>query len=185
MPRRRVFSIKMIYELRASSWERHYQLRAQARVIGASDRVQSTLRLYVPDVELGIDGDVIHTRELLCAQNRAAESLRFSNTDLMLGWYWNEANWACFVRAFQALPDVLEDYYLRYDRAGDVGILVPMSSKPKQGSGSGGAAGSRLVDKWSCPVDKSSKSVDKPVSNFGTFTSKKVHLARFPALLNG
>lgn len=140
MPRRRVMTVKKIYEERAAQWAFHYKNRAFASSLcelgwsGAS--LSAALRQDYPVPSLQIDGSMLDVPLRIRCECETGLLSRFRLVDrvLLCLWYWTLDDWQEFVRQYQALPDVCEDYYYRYDREGDRALLVPMSSKPKQGS---------------------------------------------------
>ena len=144
MPRRRVVKRDEIYKRRAAAWERYYSLRAQARQMGEvgwnGEAIARTLDCYkhYNTPELGVDGwllDIpLETRQ--AEQGRLLSVFRLHDHELLCAWWWTAVGWMEFVRKFNGLPDVTEDYYYRYQPMPlDRCILVPMSSKPKRGVG--------------------------------------------------
>lgn len=174
MPRRIVYSIKQIYENRLLAWEFHYKNRELARVhsaagVNALDLVQA-LSIYYPKPELQIDGFMLSVPLYTRREHEDGLRSRFRvSRDLLCSWYWTESHWLEFVREYQNLPEIYQAYYLRYDpEPNDRALLVPMDSKPKQGS--------KPVDKCLISVDKP---VDKPVEMSGTSILQKVQDQKF------
>jgi len=144
MSRRIVLTAKQIYERRGLAWQRHYDNRAIAAQLCKTgwDGVQITRTLSIdyPEPTLEIDGwllDVpLYLRQEHADRLISLFKLSYLHRDLLCSWYWTEPGWLGFVRQYQALPDVYEAYYYAYDpEPNDRLLLVPMSSKPKQGSG--------------------------------------------------
>ena len=54
--------------------------------------------------------------------------------DLLCVWYWSEAHWMLYVHEYQALPEVLEAYYLVYEPETDTASFVPASMRPQRRS---------------------------------------------------
>jgi hypothetical protein len=166
MARRHVFTIKKIYEQRGRSWKYHYDNRDLARQLCKAGwdgaLIEQTLRQELPEPKLQIDATLLDTPLDIRRKHYSHLESRFQlrNNDLLCRWYWTEQSWQEFVQAFQALPEIFEDYYLKYDpEPNDRGVLVPMSSKPKQ-------------------VHPSCR----PVDNSGTSSPQKVHLPHFVEL---
>ncbi len=140
MSRRSIVTKDEIYLRRANNWSWHYDNRAVMREIVSSigeSRVCATVAHYVPEPIMLIDGDILGTIERLRGECEALRSLRlgWKLQRLMCAWYTTEAGWLEFVRQFQSLEEVYEDYYLFYDAELDAVHLLPLSSKPKQGCG--------------------------------------------------
>ena len=157
MPRRVIVKKDEMYRKRASAWEFHYNNRNIARGMCSYGKDGARISLIVKDYcirELRMDGwflDVpFESRRVMEWQVLNQCGLSHMQTDLLCHYYWTEAGWMEFVRLWQAMPEVEEDYYHRYDPLpNDRLLLVPMSSKPKRGTAPS------LVDK---PVDKSGTS---------------------------
>lgn len=174
MSRRIIMPVYEIYRRRGYSWAQHYQNRATVRALCSSgwDGVQVTRALSqdYPTPELQIDGSLLdvplnvrreHT-DRLCQRFR----IPIIQRDLLCVWYWTESGWQDFVRQYQSMPDIYEDYYFKYDpEPNDRFLLVSMSSKPKQGSAK--------------KVQPSCVAVDKPVDNRGANGDEKVQVAAF------
>ncbi len=144
MPRRYVFKVEEIYRRRGVAWARYYEYRNMARNMGNVGWNGENIARVLESQEhygrptLEIDGFLLdipmavrweHERGLL-------SRFRLSDRDMLCPWWWTEAGWMAFVREYQNLPDPQESYYLRYEPMPlDRGRLVPMSSKPKQGTG--------------------------------------------------
>lgn len=151
---------------RACAWERHYRRREIAShlcTLGWSGTrvIQALTAAGYPEPELDVDGDLLSVPLYLRQgkQDELLSLLKIQDHALLCVWYWTEMRWMQFVRQFQSLPDVYEDYYYRYEPLPvDRIVLVPMSSKPKQGCG---------------------KPVDKPVKRLLIKSRKKVHLPDF------
>ena len=156
MARRRIMTKDEIYRRRGLCWEQHYKNRAVARELCAAgwNSVEITMALLqdYPKPELQIDGSMLDV-PLEVRQKHEYETLRrfrlsHVHQDLLCVWYWTESGWMEFVRQYQELPDVFEAYYFKYDpEPNDRMLLVPMSSKPKQGSAKKVHVGYVVVDK--------------------------------------
>lgn len=185
MPRRLIVRKDDIYKRRAEAWEFHYKNREMAKQISGGLDVQKiliTISREVPPPELDITARLITTHEIDQGINKALDGLRWTwkQRDLICLWYWSELHWMEFVRAFQKLPDVFEDYYWLYSKKTDDVKLVPMSSKPKQGSRKEAVvemAISGTSAKFAREFENAT--VENPVESSGTTTPKKVHLPRF------
>lgn len=164
MGRRTIYTVQKIYSLRASHWERHYELRRMADSSGLDPlRVLNALvRSNMPEPIMEIDGSLYRPQDVIRAEHATKDFLGLPWTfqDSMCVWYWTDGNWQAFVRLFQALPDPTEAYYLTYDAERDGGMLVPMSSKPSR------------------------KPVDKPVDKSGT-SQVQVHASRYNSVDGG
>jgi hypothetical protein len=163
MPRRLIVKKDEIYKRRGESWSFHYQMRETVKQISGGldvQRILLTIGSCVPAPELDITAALIVTPKIDQGINNALEHLRWTwkQKDMMCVWYWNKNNWMDFVRAFQSLPEVEEDYYYLYSKKTDEGKLVPMSSKPKLGS---------------------KRAVENPVDKKGTTMPEKVQLPEF------
>lgn len=156
MAKKYILRAKEIYARRGAAWEYHYRNRETARVlcsIGWKDgeQITQTLNHHLPIPELQIDGTLLNIPLVVRREHedRLLDLLRLSiyQRDLLCVWYWTESGWLEFVRQYQALPDVYEDYCYEYDPLpNDRFLLVPVS-KP--------------VDKSLKPVDNLLESVDK------------------------
>ena len=141
MSRRHIVTPKQIQEQRANAWQMHYQLRERAKIMIESgwDGVQISylLSLDLPAPELDVDGYPLRVPISIRREkfDRLLSSLRVATTDLLCIWYWTSGSWQDFVRLYQSLPDIYEDYYYLVDIEADRLRLAPVSSKPKQGSG--------------------------------------------------
>lgn len=141
MPRRYIFTIEEIYKRRGTAWKFHYENRALAREMTKASwdniKILQALAMNLPEPELQIDGWMLEYPLNIRHEhfNNMQNHFRLPNENLLCIWYWTESNWQEFKEKYQALPEVYEDYYLKYDpEPNDRGLLVPMSSKPKQGS---------------------------------------------------
>lgn len=153
MPRRRVVSIDEIYKRRGCAWEHYYKLRALAREMvtvgwngeGIAHALAARNCYGTPEIQ--IDGWLLDIPlETRLKNERELLSLfRIADRELLCPWLWTEAGWMKFVRAFQSLPDVIEDYYYRYEpMPADRLVLVAMSSKPKQRAGASATKKARV-----------------------------------------
>lgn len=136
MPRRIVVTALEIQKRRAQAWEDHYRNRMLARALitaGTSAEIAiRNLELFYPAPEIGVDGYALDIP--LVVRREHNHRMRLP-ADLLCVWYWSESYWMEFVRKYQSLPDVYEDYYWKYEPEPlDRGVLVPVSSKPKQGT---------------------------------------------------
>ncbi|MBI5942890.1 MAG: hypothetical protein HY864_00860 [Chloroflexi bacterium] len=136
MGRRYILSVKEIYARRAFNWEWHYKNRGAAKMYCVEDmvRVGAVIMREVPAPEMRIDGSLFEGMAHLLG-TKAALGKTFPTGDrvMMCAWYWSETAWMDFVRQFQNLPDVTEDYCFLYDEVLDVARLVPASTMPGRG----------------------------------------------------
>ena len=171
MPRRLTLSARKIIERRASAWETHYKRRALVIELCKAgwdgEQVARSLEMSYPAPVLGIDGNF---EEIPIALRRTEEDrllrlfrLDRKYRDYLCSWYWTGDGWQEFVRQYQALPDVYEDWYWKYEPEPDRLVLAPMSSKPKQGRG--------RIQKVQVPY--------YPVDNLGTTAVEKVQVGCF------
>jgi hypothetical protein len=186
MPRRIILPVRMIYEKRGLAWAFHYKNRETVRALCAAgwDGTQVAVELsqLFPQPQLQIDGSLLdiplNIRREFADTTLSRFRLSIFQRDLLCLWYWTESGWQEFVRQYQSLPDVYENYYYKYDpEPNDRLLLVPISSKPKQGT-------AKKVQVPYSPVDSSvDSSVDNPVGNpvdkSGTSSHQKVHLMHF------
>jgi hypothetical protein len=135
MPRREVLTVKEIYKRRATAWEMHYRNRTTARQIAIqmndATRVIRAIQKHVPAPEIEFDGYLYRPLDVIKGEAAAAEEIGITPLQkcLMCTWYWSDSGWEGFVKVFQSLPDVEEDYYWTYDAERDGAMLVPMSKK--------------------------------------------------------
>jgi len=170
MPRKRVLRKDDVYRCRAGSWEFHYKNRKLARdltVVLNVEKILTVIDKHVPESEVQIDGDLLFSAVLSRERGKALEELGlgWKYKDLMCRWYWTEEDWMDYVRQFQSLPDVMEDYYYKVDFEFDGLRLVPVTSCRR----------GRPVDKCLKPVDKHRLPVDNSVEKAGTAGVCKVH----------
>lgn len=162
MPRRYVFSVAELQGRRARAWAEHYESRQIGKELASGLDVKRVLRVLqesMPLPELDVDGYLFESRQMIHGMNKALDILHWSflQRRLMCVWYWSESGWMDFVHLYQSLPELYERHYLVYDAEADAGRLIPMSSKPKQGS-------------------LSRMAVDNPVDNFSTSRRQKVQV---------
>lgn len=138
MPRRLIYKVSDIYRLRGDSWEWNYGLRAWANTSGlVSARVLSALaEAKMPEPEMQIDGSLYRPMDVIVAQHRALDNLSLPSDSVellcsMCAWYWSDSGWNSFVRQYEGLPDVTEDYYLVHDARRDGARLFPLSYSHK------------------------------------------------------
>lgn len=137
MARRYVYKKSEMERLRGKHWAEHYELRNRAVEISktiSANRVLSVIRQFVPPPDMNADANYVRGLDTITGQHRACDEIGLDYIDgsLMCIWYWSDSAWMEFVRQYQSLPDIVEDYYLLYDAVRDAGLLVPISSKPKQ-----------------------------------------------------
>lgn len=185
MGRRLIVRKDDIYKRRAEAWEFHYQNRETAKQLSSCldvTKILITISREVPSPELDITGRLITSHEIDQGINKALDCLRWTwkQRDLICLWYWSELHWMEFVRAFQKLPDVFEDYYWLYSKKTDDVKLVPMSSKPKQGSRKMLVV-ETVISGTSAKTARGfqNATVENPVESSGTTTPKKVQVPRF------
>lgn len=135
MPRRYIIPKKEVLRRRALEWEYHYNNRrivAETFSLYDNYRVIATIQREVPFPIMRADGSLLEGLKTVQGRARAAELLcvDHSQKELMCLWYWSEDGWADFNRQFQNLPDVTENYCLKYDEELDAAHLVPVSQKP-------------------------------------------------------
>jgi hypothetical protein len=121
--------------------------------------IAQQLRVDYPYPEMQIDGYLMDI-PLNIRQAHSSDLLnQFGlgyKTDLLCCWYWTADEWQTLVNTYQSLPDVWDDFYMKYDpEPNDRMLLVPMSSKSKQGSGGKVQVNFRTVDTVDKTVDKS------------------------------
>lgn len=137
MPRRYVYKMAEIYKARGVSWARHYERRGFAVSCGLEPLkvLNALVRVKMPEPIMQIDGFLYRPHDVICAEHAALGELGlpWKYQDLMCVWYWTENNWMGFVRLYENLPDLEEDFYMVYDAERDGALYVPMSSKPKRG----------------------------------------------------
>lgn len=135
MPRRIKIGKAEIYQRRLVNWEYHYNNHRIAQAVAESQNISAVISRFVPVPEMSIDGGLLKGGETVAGIHRVLDELHWSHQqhDLVCAWYWSESGWDCFVRGFQSLPDVEEDYYLFYDAEKDMARFMPMSSKAKRG----------------------------------------------------
>ena len=136
MPRRYIIPVREIYKRRAAEFEYHYNNHrtvTETMVMYDAYRVANTLRREIPAPIMRADGSLIEGLATVQGKARAADLLNIypAQRDLMCLWYWSEDGWADFNRQYQNLPEVTEDYCLKYDEELDAALLVPVSEKPK------------------------------------------------------
>lgn len=171
MGRRVIVSRDQMYKNRASAWEFHYNNRNIARSLCSIGFDGGRISYILKDFcvrDLSMDGNFLdipmQTRRQFEDSALRSCGLARTQTDLLCDLYWTQQGWLEFVRLWQALPEVEEAYYHVYDPLpNDRLLLVPVSSKPKQGS---------------VPVDKCLKTVDNPVDKSGTSKGLKVQLGQ-------
>lgn len=134
MARRVVISKKEIYRMRGTNWEWHYQHHVMVRGLGSSldrEKIARVIAREVPAPIMRIDGSLLEGMDVARGVARAMVELSFSYAyrDLICSWYWSNESWDSFVRLFQSLPEVEEDYYLLYDADLDAALIVPMSQR--------------------------------------------------------
>lgn len=144
MSRRLIVTKAEIHRRRGDAWARYYACRGLAvgmmRAGWNGENIARTLERY-PDYacpEVGIDGWLLDTPMQARREHEADLLKHFRLTDrvMLCPYFWTEKGWMEYVRMYQALPDVFEDYYFKYEPMPiDRLRLVPMSSKPKQGTG--------------------------------------------------
>jgi len=135
MPRREIVTIEDVQRRRATSWEMHYRNRQAVRQLAAQVNVTTyinAIKRNVPNPEIEIDGYLYRPLDVIRGESNAAQELGISqmHKGLMCLWYWTDTGWDEFVRAYQSLPEITEDYYWVYDEQRDGAVLTPMSSKP-------------------------------------------------------
>lgn len=174
MTRRKIVTRREIYRHRAAAWESHYQNRLLAKTLISNgyDAMQIVLEInkVMEKPTLEIDGWLV---DVPMEVRREKEDellgrckLSIFQRRLLCVWYWTETGWDGFVRAFNDLPDVYEDYYYQYEPQADRLTLVPKSQICK-----------KPVDNFGYPVDKYMKPVDKSVENLG-ITPSLIHRER-------
>lgn len=156
MPRKLIVRKDEIYLRRASAWESHYSNRGAARAMlenGFNARVLiDALKHDLPAPLLDVDGrQLCLTLAQRVKRAELARRFRLAGDDLLCVWYWSADGWMDFVRAFQALPDVQEDFYYTYELSTDRSWLVPVSTARR---------GRRAVVK---PVDNKSTTLQTKV----------------------
>jgi hypothetical protein len=165
MPRKVVVRKDEIYMRRASAWEAHYSLRGAAvGMISVGFNVGvliPALKRELPAPCLDVDG-YSFCLKLDDRVKRAGLMRRFSlaNEDQICLWYWSHDGWMEFVRAFQGLPEPMEDYYYTYELATDRNWLVPVST-----------------------ARRGRRAVGKPVDNKGATRPVKVQVGQFERVL--
>lgn len=135
MPRREIVTIKDLIKRRATAWEIHYQNRKAVQQLMAQVEVTlyvNAIHRNVPPPQIETDGYLYRPLPVICGEATAAQQLGIPqiNKHLLCLWYWTQTGWDDFVRLYQGLPEITEDHYLMYDSENDIGILVPLSSKP-------------------------------------------------------
>ncbi len=135
MPRRYIIPKKEVIRRRALEWEYHYnnhRIVSETFVMHDPYRVINTISREVPAPIMRADGSLLEGLATVRGRSIAADLLNIdqSQKELMCVWYWSEDGWADFNRQYQNLPDVTEDYCLRYDEELDVAWVVPVSQKP-------------------------------------------------------
>ena len=137
MPRKYVLSVKDINRRRGESWEQHYRNRELAKMYAPQDaaRVSQIIMREVPPPEMRIDGSLLDGMANLRGMSAALAKTFQSGMprEMMCVWYWSESAWMEYVRQFQNLPDVIEDYVFMYDAALDAARLVPASTVARRG----------------------------------------------------
>lgn len=141
MPRRMIVTKKQIYARRGEAWSSHYRNRETAKTMISAGwngtQIVSSLNASWSTPEMEIDGRTLDIPLNIRQEwgSRLQNIHQINDRDLLCIWYWTADNWQDFVRQFQSLPDVYEDYYYLYEPEPiDRMRLIPMSSKPKQGS---------------------------------------------------
>lgn len=161
MARKLIVTKEKIYLRRADHWQEHYKRREMARAImqsGFSPRVMlSRLYMDLPAPALDVDGDFLQMA-FDDRRKMGMVALTYGRlpSDLLCRWYWSPEAWQEFVRAFQALPDIFEDYYYTFDKATDRVWLAAVST-----------------------ARRGRRAVDKPVDNKGTSRRAKVQVTEF------
>lgn len=138
MSRRYIIPQKEILKRRALEWEYHYNNRrkvAECFVMYDRDRVINTITREIPSPIMRADGSLLDGLATVKGRSRAAYLLNIDQEqkDLMCLWYWSEDGWANLNAQFQNLPEVTEDYCLKYDEEIDAAWVVPVSQKPREG----------------------------------------------------
>lgn len=171
MPRRLVLPLKKIYENRGTEWQFHYENRlfVSSLCVSGWNGVEVALALHhsYPKPELMIDGSLLDVPLSVRREHEAnfLSRFRLPRRNLLCSWYWTESGWSEFYSMYQALPDVYEDYYYKYEpEPNDRFRLVPMSCKPKQGE---------KVQSSQIYVDNP---VDNPMDKSGTGRRQKVQV---------
>lgn len=141
MSRRLIVKKDDIYRKRGEAWSSHYQNRNIVKEMCAygldGARISMVLQRFCVR-ELDIDGSFLSIPlDLRQGKEDSVLSecgLTPFQRDFLCDWYWTENGWLEFVRLYQALPEVEEDFYYLYESEPvDRFRLVPMSSKPKRG----------------------------------------------------
>lgn len=135
MPRREIVSIREMQERRANAWERSYRLRKTAQSIivhGQPLRILAAIAKHLPPPEMQVDGYLYRPLDVIRGEAEAAleVGIHVMHKELLCAWYWTDAGWDAFVREYQSLPEITENYYWTYDAERDGAILVPVSAKP-------------------------------------------------------
>lgn len=163
MGRKLIVKKEAVYIRRAENWQEHYKRRelARAMVAGGYNAAVMCKILYMdlPVQTLDVDGSILE----MAIDDRlklAQIARRYDRVPgvLLCRWYWSAEAWQEFVRAFQALPDVLEDYYYTFDKRTDRAWLVPVSM-----------------------ARRGRRAVGKPVDNKSTSERVKVQVPEFSA----
>jgi hypothetical protein len=177
MPRRMIVKREDIYKMRAESWSTHYQHRKLVKEMSnhrdVTDRIVRELN-NLPSPQMGIDGGLLDYPIEIRREYLHGKILPEALSKLVCIWYWSEDDWMDFVRLFQSLPDVYEDYYWRYQPELDRVVLFPVSTNAPRGRSYG------VLISGSPKVHLSSKPVDKYVDNSPIYSSPKVHLRSYP-----
>lgn len=135
MPRRYIIPKKEVLRRRALEWEYHFNNRrtvTETFVVYDPYRVINTITREVPAPIMRADGSLLEGLATVRGRSKAADLLNIdqSQKELMCLWYWSEDGWADFNRQYQNLPEVTEDYCLRYDDELDAAWVVPVSQRP-------------------------------------------------------
>ena len=135
MPRRYIIPKQEVLRRRALEWEHHYNNRrivTETFVVYDPFRVINTINRNVPAPIMRADGSLLEGLATVRGRSTAADLLNIdqSQKELMCLWYWSDDGWADFNGQYQNLPEVTEDYCLKYDEELDAAWVVPVSQKP-------------------------------------------------------
>ena len=136
MSRRLIMIPKQIQLARVNAWSKHYENRRMVKAMISAGwnalSIIQNLQMDFPEPIMGMDGELLPIP--LEIRRKHGDALPFNLSHLLCVWYWSDSGWTQLERAFQSLPEPIEDYYWRYDpEPNDRLILVPVSNKPKQG----------------------------------------------------
>lgn len=140
MPRKYIIPKKEVLTRRALEWEHHYNNRRKVKecfVVYDAFRVINTITREIPPPIMRADGSLLECLATVRGRSKAAYLLNIDQEqkDIMCLWYWSDDGWVDYNAQFQNLPEVTEDYALRYDHEIDAAWIVPKSVQVAYKSG--------------------------------------------------